>query len=80
MRFSPPLLLLSVLFALTTAVGAETRVALVVGNGAYEQEIAALKNPVSDATAVAAALPRLDFDHRGNGPRRRRLLRQDRRI
>ena len=38
------------------------RVALVVGNAAYEQEIAALKNPVNDAAAVAAALRRLGFE------------------
>ena len=41
---------------------AAERVALVVGNAAYEQEIAALKNPVNDATAVAAALRRLGFE------------------
>ena len=38
------------------------RVALVVGNAAYEQDVAALRNPVNDATAVAAALRRLGFE------------------
>ena len=41
---------------------AAERVALVVGNADYEQEIAALKNPVNDATAVAAALRRMGFE------------------
>ena len=40
---------------------AAERVALVIGNAAYEQEAAALKNPVNDAKAVAAALRRLGF-------------------
>ena len=52
MRLPPLLLLLSLLLTLTTAAGAETRVALVVGNAAYKQEIAALKNPVNDATGL----------------------------
>ena len=37
------------------------RVALVIGNAAYNQDDAKLKNPVNDATAVAAALRRLGF-------------------
>ena len=41
---------------------AAERVALVIGNAAYEQEAAALKNPVNDATAMAAALGRLGFE------------------
>jgi peptidoglycan hydrolase-like protein with peptidoglycan-binding domain len=41
-------------------VAAEERVALVIGNGAY-RHTAALPNPANDATAVAAALERLDF-------------------
>ena len=38
------------------------RVALVIGNAAYEREIAALKNPVNDAAAVSATLRRLGFE------------------
>ena len=41
---------------------AAQRVALVIGNAAYDQEVAALKNPVRDAAAVAAALRRLGFE------------------
>ena len=48
------------LLMLAVSVLAAERVALVVGNAAYEQEIAALKNPVNDA--VAAAQRRLDFE------------------
>ena len=48
-------------FAGVNAAAAE-RVALVVGNAAYEQEAGTLKNPVNDATAVAAALRRLGFE------------------
>src|SRR5690348_6954599 len=40
---------------------AETRVALVIGNGAY-QNISRLPNPPKDARAVAAALTRSGFD------------------
>ncbi|MGO8797935.1 MAG: caspase family protein [Roseiarcus sp.] len=40
--------------------GAETRVALVIGNGAY-REIAALANPPNDAKDVAAELSALGF-------------------
>ena len=43
------------------AAGADKRVALVIGNAAYTQEVARLKNPGNDATAVAAALRRLGF-------------------
>ena len=50
------------LLALSAPALAAERVALVVGNAAYEQEIAALKNPVNDAAAVAAALRRLGFE------------------
>ncbi len=39
---------------------AATRVALVIGNGAY-RHAPTLLNPVHDADAVAAALRRLDF-------------------
>ncbi len=54
--------LVVLLLALSAPALAAERVALVVGNAAYEQEIAALKNPVNDATAVAAALRRLGFE------------------
>ena len=54
--------LLGLLFLLSLPALAAERVALVVGNAAYEQEIAALKNPVNDAAAVAAALRRLGFE------------------
>ena len=50
------------LLLLTAPALTAERVALVVGNAAYEQEIAALRNPVNDATAVAAALRRLGFE------------------
>jgi len=40
---------------------AETRVALVIGNGAY-QNVPRLPNPPNDANAVAAALKRSGFD------------------
>lgn len=58
---------LSVLFivwcGLTGALQAATerRVALVIGNSAYEN-VAPLPNPVNDAAAVAAALERLGFE------------------
>lgn len=40
--------------------GAETRVALVIGNGAY-RNVPALPNPTNDAADIAAALERLGF-------------------
>ena len=45
---------------LAQSAAADERVALVIGNGAY-RNTAALANPVNDATAIAAALQRLDF-------------------
>src|SRR5438045_3799167 len=39
----------------------EKRVALVMGNGAYEK-VAPLANPPSDARAVSAALKRMGFE------------------
>ena len=42
--------------------GGERRVALVIGNGAYKQPGATLRNPPNDARDVAAALTRLGFD------------------
>lgn len=44
-----------------SAASAETRVALVIGNGAYHGPGLALSNPVNDARAVAAALQRSGF-------------------
>lgn len=43
----------------STNVGSERRLALVIGNAAYAE--ARLKNPVNDATDMAAALKRLGF-------------------
>src|SRR5262245_48548000 len=43
------------------AARAETRVALVIGNGAY-QHLPHLKNPPNDARDLAEALRKLDFD------------------
>ncbi len=45
----------------TSQAAAANRVALVMGNGAYE-EATALENPVRDAEAMAAALEALEFD------------------
>ena len=42
-------------------VESDERVALVIGNADYNSEIGRLKNPVNDATDVAAALKRLGF-------------------
>ncbi len=53
---------LAVPFVLILSGAAEARqLALVVGNGAYPN-LAVLKHPASDATAVADALKRLDYD------------------
>src|SRR5688500_9929915 len=46
--------------AKVTASGAESRIALVIGNGAYRA--APLKNPPGDAVAVAGALRGLGYD------------------
>jgi len=43
------------------ALHAETRVALVIGNGAY-QRLSPLKNPVNDASDMAEALRKLGFE------------------
>ncbi len=61
-RFTVLLLAAGLLGALAAAAYAAERVALVVGNAAYEQELAVLRNPVNDATAVAAVLRRLGFE------------------
>ena len=56
-----PLLLLAILLlGLAAPAQAERRLALVIGNGAYPT--APLKNPVNDATDMAAALARLGFE------------------
>ena len=55
------LLCILLLVASALPAWAEKRVALVIGNSAYT-DAPALKNPTSDATEVAAALRRLDFD------------------
>ncbi|WP_083909709.1 caspase family protein [Rhodopseudomonas sp. B29] len=51
----------ALVFGLTLPGLAETRIALVIGNGAY-RNIPRLPNPPKDATAVAAALERSGFD------------------
>lgn len=51
--------LLLVMF-LATPVGAEQRVALVIGNASYAH-VSSLANPLNDATDIGAALERLDF-------------------
>jgi uncharacterized caspase-like protein len=48
------------IIALAQPCSAETRVALVVGNGAYQQA-PTLRNPVNDATDVTSALQRDGF-------------------
>ena len=60
MRLPPLLLLLSILLTLTTAVGAQERVALVIGNAQYAHA-PRLANPLSDAADIGAALNRLGF-------------------
>jgi uncharacterized caspase-like protein len=56
------LLIAAVLLALPfPAARADTRVALIIGNGAY-QHLRPLKNPPNDARDLADALKRLDFD------------------
>ena len=56
--------LLGYLAAAPSPVRAADRVALVIGNGAYDVSPRArrLRSPVNDASAVAAALERLGFD------------------
>ena len=49
------------LLALATAAAAETRVALVIGNGAYAN-LDPLKNPVNDASDIADSLRSLGFE------------------
>ncbi|MDO9632911.1 MAG: caspase family protein, partial [Humidesulfovibrio sp.] len=59
-RFIQVVLLTCLLLALAEPAGAERRIALVIGNGAYKA--APLKNPVNDARDMAASLKRLGFD------------------
>lgn len=56
-------LLLAALLLLPAAALAQpqSRVALVIGNGAYRAEVSPLANPESDARAIAAALQRRGF-------------------
>jgi len=49
------------LLALAAAAAAETRVALVIGNGAYAN-LDPLKNPVNDASDIADSLRSLGFE------------------
>jgi uncharacterized caspase-like protein len=56
-----PFLFVVALLALSCSAQAEKRVALVIGNSAY-QNTAPLKNPRSDAEDMSAALKRLGFD------------------
>ena len=60
-RFIACVLATSIAAALFTPTRAAERVALVVGNSAYEK-ISPLRNPVNDATLVANTLRRLGFD------------------
>jgi len=59
-RFIQVALLTCLLLAVAAPAGAERRIALVIGNGAYKA--APLKNPVNDARDMAASLKRLGFD------------------
>ena len=61
-RFLMVTVLAAMLPALAVPAPAAERVALVIGNAAYEQEAAVLRNPVNDAAAVAAVLRRLGFE------------------
>ena len=53
-----------VMLITATAAYAEKRVALVVGNSAY-QKVPALPNPLNDAVDIATSLERLGFAVRG---------------
>lgn len=61
MRFRVVIVAILALLALSAPAAADKRVALVMGNGAY-QKVPALENPPNDAKAIAAALGRLGFD------------------
>src|SRR5262245_44287598 len=60
-RLTPFVLVLCTLVGLVAPAAAEKRIALVIGNGAY-QHTAALPNPRNDAADVAGALTRLGFE------------------
>jgi formylglycine-generating enzyme required for sulfatase activity len=61
MRFIFPIIAAFIALSLPSLAGAETRIALVIGNGAY-QHLPTLKNPPNDARDLAEALKLLDFD------------------
>src|SRR5262245_57978227 len=60
-RLLSSILVTAALISLAAPAMAEKRVALVIGNSAY-RNMAPLSNPANDATDVAAALKRLDFE------------------
>jgi hypothetical protein len=60
-HFAACLLGLAALFAALTPAAVEKRVALVIGNAAY-QNAPPLRNPSNDATDIAAKLRELGFD------------------
>jgi hypothetical protein len=62
-RFTLLALVVAALLGDVVGARADTRIALVIGNGRY-QSTAPLANPGNDATDVAAALGRLGFDAR----------------
>lgn len=68
--------LLATIVPSTLPAQAERRVALVVGNGAYENA-GPLRNPVNDARAVAQSLQRLGFDVMLRENRSQREMAQD---
>lgn len=61
MLFARVVILLGVLISVATPACAEKRIALVVGNNAYES-VAPLERAVSDATAVARSLRAIGFE------------------
>ncbi|HEX6370081.1 MAG TPA: caspase family protein, partial [Longimicrobium sp.] len=69
-------LLLSTVIPATLLAQAERRVALVVGNGAYENA-GTLRNPVNDARSVAESLRRLGFTVMLTENRSQRQMAQD---
>ena len=70
-HFAACLLGLAALFAALTPATAEKRVALVIGNAAY-QHVPPLRNPSNDATDIAAKLRELGFDVVEDRPRQAR--------
>ena len=60
-RFAIPFALAGWLLSFAAPIMAAERVALVIGNAAYHEAAARLRNPVNDASAVAAALRRMGF-------------------